>query len=146
MSITMFLMGAAMAGQVKPAGVEASSYLVSDKGEAYEGKGVTDGKLDNGWLEGDDSSGLGSWVKLDLGGEKTVTGLKIWNGYWISHDFWTRHNRAKEIEVEFGVPCNLKHTLLEHSRMKHVRCDTSISGIGRIVIVCCRCIQIDVFR
>ena len=102
MSFGLLLVGAAVAGTVKPAGVEASSYLVSDKGQAYEGKGVTDGKLDNGWLEGDDSSGLGSWVKIDLGGEKTVTGLKIWNGYWISQDFWTRHNRAKDIEVEFA--------------------------------------------
>ena len=76
MSITMFLIGAAMAGQVKPAGVEASSYLVSDKGEAYEGKGVTDGKLDNGWLEGDDSSGLGSWVK---------TCPMIW-AYWLASE------------------------------------------------------------
>jgi len=121
MSITMCLIGAAMAGQVKPAGVEASSYLVSDKGEAYEGKGVTDGKLDNGWLEGDDSSGLGSWVKLDLGGEKTVTGLKIWNGYWISHDFWTRHNRAKEIEVEFSDGSKETFTLGEEMKPDQVR-------------------------
>ena len=124
MSITMFLMGAAMAGQVKPAGVEASSYLVSDKGEAYEGKGVTDGKLDNGWLEGDDSSGLGSWVKLDLGGEKTVTGLKIWNGYWISHDFWTRHNRAKEIEVEFSDGSKETFTLADEMKPDQVRFKT----------------------
>ena len=121
MSITMCLIGAAMAGQVKPAGVEASSYLVSDKGEAYEGKGVADGKLDNGWLEGDDSSGLGSWVKLDLGGEKTVTGLKIWNGYWITHDFWTRHNRAKEIEVEFSDGSKETFTLADEMKPDQVR-------------------------
>ena len=121
MSITMFLIGTALAGQVKPAGVEASSYLVSDKGEAYEGKGVTDGKLDNGWLEGDDSSGLGSWVMLDLGGEKTVTGLKIWNGYWISHDFWTRHNRAKEIEVEFSDGSKETFTLVDEMKPDQVR-------------------------
>jgi hypothetical protein len=121
MSITMCLIGAAMAGQVKPAAVEASSYLVSDKGQAYEGKGVTDGKLDNGWLEGADSSGLGSWVKIDLGGEKTVTGLKIWNGYWISHDFWTRHNRAKEIEVEFSDGAKETFTLVDEMKPDQIR-------------------------
>ena len=102
MSIAIILMGAAMAATVKPAGVEASSYLVSDKGEAYEGKGVTDGKLDSAWMEGEESSGLGQWVKIDLGGTTTVTGLKVWNGYWMTQDFWTRHNRAKEVDVEFS--------------------------------------------
>lgn len=124
MSIAVFMMSAALAGTVKPASVEASSYLVSDKGEAYEGKGVTDGKLDSGWLEGDDSSGLGSWVKIDLGGEKTVTGLKIWNGYWISHDFWTRHNRAKDIEVEFSDGTKEAFTLADEMKPDHVRLST----------------------
>jgi len=124
MSIGLLLVGAAVAGTVKPAGVESSSYFVSDKGQAYEAKGVMDGKLDNGWLEGDDSSGLGSWVKLDLGGEKTVTGLKIWNGYWISHDFWTRHNRAKDIEVEFADGSIETFTLADEMKPDQVRFKT----------------------
>jgi hypothetical protein len=125
MSISIFLIGAALASTVKPAGVEASSYLVSDKGEAYEGKAVTDGKLDKGWLEGADSSGLGSWVKIDLGGTKMVTGLKIWNGYWISHDFWTRHNRVKEVEVEFSDGAKETFVLTDEFKAEEVRFKTA---------------------
>ncbi len=125
MSIAFVLIGSALAATVKPAGVEASSYLVSDKGQAYEGKGVADGKLDNAWLEGADSSGLGSWVKIDLGGTKSVTGLKIWNGYWISHDFWTRHNRAKEIDVEFSDGSKETLTLKDEFVAEQVRFSTT---------------------
>ena len=121
MSIAIALIGTALGATVKPAGVEASSYLVSDKGQAYEGKGVADGKLDNAWLEGADSSGLGSWVKIDLGGTKSVTGLKIWNGYWISHDFWTRHNRAKEVDVEFSDGSKETFTLKDEFAAEEVR-------------------------
>ena len=124
MSLGLLIVSAAVAGTVKPAGVDASSYLISDKGQAYEGKGVADGKLDNGWLEGDSSSGLGSWVKIDLGGEKMVTGLKIWNGYWISHDFWTRHNRAKDIEVEFTDRSVETFTLADHMKPDQIRFKT----------------------
>jgi hypothetical protein len=121
MSVSLLMIGSALAATVKPAGVEASSYLVSDKGQAYEGKGVADGKLDNAWIEGEDSSGLGSWVKIDLGGSKTITGLKIWNGYWISHDFWTRHNRAKEVEVEFSDGSKESFTLKDEYLAEEIR-------------------------
>jgi hypothetical protein len=121
MSISFFLIGASLAATIKPVGVEASSYLVSDKGEAYEGKGIADGKLDKGWLEGADNSGLGSWVKIDLGGTQTVTGLRVWNGYWISHDFWTRHNRVKEMEVEFSDGAKETFILTDEFKAEEVR-------------------------
>ena len=121
MSMMFCLIAASMAGTVKPAALESSSYLVSDKGEAYEAKGISDGKLDTVWLEGEDSSGLGSWVKIDLGGSKTVTGMKVWNGYWISQDFWTRHNRAKEIEVEFSDGTKEAFTLADAMSAEQVR-------------------------
>jgi hypothetical protein len=121
MSISFLFVASALAATVKPASVEASSYLVSKDGEPYEGKRVTDGKLDNVWLEGADSSGLGSWVKIDLGGEKTITGLKIWNGYWITADFWSRHNRAKDIEVEFSDGEKQAFVLADEMKADRVR-------------------------
>ena len=124
MSILFCVVGAALAGTLKPSGVESSSYLVSDKGEAYEAKRLSDGKLDSVWLEGDDSSGLGSWVKFDLGGPTNVTGMKLWNGYWISQDFWTRHNRAKEIEVEFSDGTKETFTLTDAMSAEQVRFKT----------------------
>ena len=53
-------------------------------------------------------------------------------------------NQSKEIEIEFGVPCNLKHALLEHARVKHVGRDACVAGVGRIVIIGCGGVQIDV--
>jgi hypothetical protein len=92
----------AEARPIRAAGVSASSYLVSASGEAYEVKHIADGKQETAWIEGEDGSGLGSWVKIDLGASKRITGLQFWNGYWITADFWSRHNRAKEVEVELS--------------------------------------------
>jgi hypothetical protein len=125
MSIVLCLIGSAVAGMVKPSAVESSSFLVSDKGEAYEAKALSDGKLDSVWLEGADSSGLGSWVKFDLGGTTTVTGIKVWNGYWVSQDFWSRHNRVKDIEVEFSDGTKEEFTLTDAMSAEQIRFKTA---------------------
>ena len=121
MSVLFCLIGAAVAGTVKPSAVDSSSYLVDESGEAYEAKGLSDGKLNSAWFEGDDSSGLGSTVKFDLGGPKTVTGMKMWNGYWYSQDQWSRHNRAKDIEVEFSDGSKESFTLTDNMSVEQVR-------------------------
>ena len=55
----------AQAGRVKIVNTTASSTYVSDTG-AYEAKKVADGKISTAWVEGDEGSGLGAWVELDL--------------------------------------------------------------------------------
>jgi hypothetical protein len=92
----------AQAARVAPAEVEASSYYPPEGGFQYFAKQATDGKLSTAWVEGDDGSGLGSWIKVKLDGERTLTGLKVWGGLWYSYDFWTRANRPKTIEVKFS--------------------------------------------
>lgn len=80
----------------------ATSVCPEDEGVAYEPKNLVDNKLSFAWVEGETGSGLGSFVTLELGETKAVHGLRIWNGYWYSPDFWQRHNRMKDIEVEFS--------------------------------------------
>ncbi len=121
MSISILMLGAAFAGTVKPASHQSSSHLVSDKGESYESKLLIDGKQESAWIEGEDGSGLGSWVQFELGETKSVTGLKIWNGYWLTHDFWSRHNRAKEIEVEFSDGEKQSFTLADEMKPETVK-------------------------
>ena len=118
------LSSSALAATVKTSGVNTSSYLVSDQGEIYESKYLTDGKQETAWIEGEEGSGLGSWVEIDLGGTRSVTGLKVWNGYWITHDFWQRHNRAKEIEVEFSDGTKSSYTLKDEMVAETVKFTT----------------------
>jgi hypothetical protein len=101
----------AVAGVVSVSSVDASSTEPDADGVSYAAKNLTDGKQSTAWFEGDDGSGLGSFVTLDLGGEKTITGLQVWNGFWYTSDFWQRHNRAKEIEVFFSDDSQQSFTL-----------------------------------
>ena len=101
----------AVAGVVPIASVDASSTEPEADGVSYAAKNLTDGKQSTAWFEGDDGSGLGAFVTLDLGGEKTITGLQVWNGFWYTSDFWQRHNRAKEIDVYFSDDSQQTFTL-----------------------------------
>lgn len=98
----LLVAGASQAARVGAANVEASSYYPPEDGFSYLAKQATDGKLSTAWVEGDEGSGLGSWIKLQLEGEKELTGVKVWAGLWYSYDFWTRANRPKTIEVKFS--------------------------------------------
>lgn len=106
----------AHAGAAKVAAIDASSTEPPADGVSYEAKNLADGKQSTAWFEGEEGSGLGAHFTLDLGGDKTITGLQVWNGYWYSYDFWERHNRAKEIEVTLSD--DSKHTFTLKDEMK----------------------------
>jgi len=93
----------AHAAVVDLAGAEASStYSSVESTMSYDAKRVDDGKLSTAWVEGKEGSGLGEWIQLDLGGERTVQQVKVWGGMWFSRTQWERSNRPKEIRVEFS--------------------------------------------
>jgi hypothetical protein len=73
-----------------------------DGDETYEGKNLKDGRVSTVWVEGVQGSGLGEHIELALDGSQTVTSLRVWNGNWYTADYWTRHNRIKEIDVIFS--------------------------------------------
>ncbi len=92
--------GTADAGRVKIASSSASSEYASDKAE-YASKKAHDGKVSTGWAEGDKSNGPGEWIELDLGGEKEVAKLVLWNGNWFSTSLYSQTMRPNEVEVTF---------------------------------------------
>lgn len=92
----------ANAARICPVSVSASSSLPETEGVVYDVANIKDAKASTVWVENEDGSGLGSWVKLELGDTYQVSHITLWNGNWYSWDFWNRHNRAKEIQVEFS--------------------------------------------
>lgn len=90
------------AARIDTANVTVSSSFAPTGGVRYDAKQSKDGKLSTCWVEGDEGSGLGAWMQLDLGGEHAVDTLKIWAGMWYSYDYWTRANRPKTIEFKFS--------------------------------------------
>jgi hypothetical protein len=90
------------AAPVKIASVTASGTKPTDDNGKYDPKHASDGKQATFWVEGGEGSGLGSWVQLNFEGPTNVTALRVWNGSWYSYDFWERHSRTKEVELEFS--------------------------------------------
>ena len=107
----LFVSPAAHAAWVEPSSVLASSSYPDSEGVSYAASNVADHKVSTVWVEGQEGSGLGSWVQLDFPEEREITSLTIWNGNWYSWDFWNRHNRAKEIEIELSDQTVHKFTL-----------------------------------
>ncbi|HCH65930.1 MAG: hypothetical protein CL927_06045 [Deltaproteobacteria bacterium] len=108
------------AAPVQIANVTASGTKVSDDNGKYDPKHVTDGKQQAFWVEGGEGSGLGSWVQLNFAAPTNVTGLRIWNGSWYSYDFWERHSRVKEVELEFSDGTKQKMDLQNEKRMEEI--------------------------
>lgn len=62
----------AEAKNLKPESISASSTYPADENVNYETTNLTDLKASTVWAEGAEGSGLGSFLVVELGGEKTV--------------------------------------------------------------------------
>lgn len=80
-------------------GAEASS-TYTESGN-YSAERAVDGKQGTSWVEGDEGSGLGAYLTVDLGKAKNVTAIRLWAGDWNSWADWQRANRPKEVELKF---------------------------------------------
>lgn len=103
----------AEAKELKLKWAEAKSHHPEQEGVNYAPKNLKDNKVSTVWVEGESGSGLGTWVKVDLDGTQTVSKIKIWNGNWYTADFWQRHNRMKDIEVELSDGSKHEFTLTD---------------------------------
>lgn len=101
-ALGLLLPATALAARLSATGVSASSSFPPEDGVTYEPEKIMDGKLSTSWVEGDQGSGLGSWIELDLGGERTVQKIRVWGGLWYSADYWKRANRPKDIEIAWS--------------------------------------------
>ena len=96
---SLFLVStSAWAERIKIKTGEASSTYVAEDAD-YGVRKAFDGKQGTSWVEGEEGSGLGAWIKLDFGEEKEVVGLRVWGGDWYNSDAWQRANRPKELEI-----------------------------------------------
>jgi hypothetical protein len=92
----------AAAKRVDVASSAASSTFPMENNVSYDAERTNDGKLSTAWVEGEEGSGLGSWLELDLGGEHQVHKLKIWGGMWYSREYWQRSNRPRDVELRWS--------------------------------------------
>lgn len=115
------LLGVAHAGNVKAAGWTASSSAPGSDGVSYDVGNVADAKQSTPWVEGEDGSGLGSWVQADLGGEKTLSAFTVWPGVWYTHEYWGRYNRPKLLQVDFSDGSSQEFPLSDEFKPQRVK-------------------------
>jgi hypothetical protein len=120
-SVVALLSTSAFAARVDIADVSASSAFAASEGVRYDATQLKDGKLSTSWVEGDAGSGLGSWMQLNLGGQRAVDSIKIWAGMWYSYDYWSRANRPKSIEVKFADGTVETHELTDKMEVQELK-------------------------
>ena len=91
----------ASAGTIRPTSWTASSSAPDSEGVSYNINNVQDAKQSTPWVEGDEGSGLGSWVQANFDHEVPITAVTIWGGVWYTNEYWGRYNRPKLL-VQIG--------------------------------------------
>ncbi len=107
--------------------ISASSTYPETKGVKYDAKNLKDHKQASAWFEGDDGSGLGSYIEVKLDGTQTITGFRIWNGYWLTYDMWQRNNRVKTLEVELADGTEHSFELTDEMKPEEIRFPSPVS-------------------
>lgn len=110
-ALALLLPATVAAGVLAPAGLTASSTYPRENGVSYTVQNLVDNRVGGVWIEGERSSGLGSSVTVDLGGARQVRGVRLWNGNQASTDFFTRHNRMKDVELTLSDGSRYPFTL-----------------------------------
>jgi hypothetical protein len=119
-----FLVSASVEAEVLAlAEVTASSTQDEEAGQKFSTRYLGDNKQGSAWIEGEDGSGLGSWVELKLAEEARVTELRIWNGNWYTSDYWERFNRINELEVQFSDGSKQVFNLSDKQEVEIIRLD-----------------------
>lgn len=117
---------AAQAKNLKIASVEASSTYPEANGVSYEPTLLSDSKSVTAWFEGKTGSGLGESVTLHLDGEQTVTGVRLWAGWWSDGEQWGANNRPHEVELSFSDGSTKSVSLTDKMELQEIRLDKPV--------------------
>lgn len=119
--VVLGLAGSAHAVEVLPSGAKASSTLPPAEGVSYEPVNAFDHKAETFWVEGIESGGLGEWIQFDFPQNVTIDRIEIRPGNFYNTDFWTRHNRLKEIQLKFAVGVPVRHEFQDKMEVQVIK-------------------------
>lgn len=117
----------AQAAELSVKMVKASSTLAAQEGVSYAPENTVDHKASTFWVEGEEAAGLGEWIQFDFAQTETVSRIEIRPGNWYSQDFWSRHNRIKEVQLKFQTGAPLRFDLTDKMETQVLTLDTPVS-------------------
>lgn len=91
----------ALAGTIPATTVTASASLTQE-GYTFEAESLTDDRLYTFWVAGGQGGGLSDNVKITFDGNKTVTGMEIWNGCQVDQDSYNARGRVAKMALKIG--------------------------------------------
>ena len=68
----------------------------------YTADNAWDGDNRTSWTEGENGSGIGEYLKVNLINEAQVNGINISNGYYKTKELYYRNNRVKKVRLTFS--------------------------------------------
>ena len=99
--------------------VSASSTL-QESGHDHSAHLALDGDTATAWVEGKSGSGEGEWLRLDLGSDCHVSGMRIWTGYQKSQDLFQKNSRPARIRVTFSDGTSQEFDLSDATGMQTI--------------------------
>ncbi|HND29289.1 MAG TPA: hypothetical protein PKY30_20840 [Myxococcota bacterium] len=109
--LTTLMLPTAQAAVLKGVTWSASSVAPEADGIVSAEKNLGDFKQATPWIEGEEGSGLGSFVKADFGADKSVSAIVIWAGCWYNNAYWKHYSRPKVVVLEFSDGSSQEVTL-----------------------------------
>ena len=86
---------------LKVTSVTASASLTQE-GYTFQAESLTDDRLYTFWVAGGQGGGLSDNVKVTFEGNKTVTGMEIWNGCQVDQDSYNARGRVAKMALKIG--------------------------------------------
>lgn len=87
--------------KVTPVGAEADSQKGSGE-EGYGAEKVIDGDQATSWQEGEEGTGEGKGIKINLDGTHQIRCLVLSLGNWRSDELWKYNARPKSLTIQIG--------------------------------------------
>jgi len=102
LSLLSLFVSLSQAATLKGITWSASSVAPENDGIVSSEANLSDNKVRTPWIEGEEGSGLGSFIKADFGGDKTLSSITLMAGCWYSHAYWSHYSRPKTVTLEFS--------------------------------------------
>ena len=116
---------------IESASATSSLYTIDT---AYDASKLIDGDLNTSWQDGADGFGENEELVFNIGGDKEINYIVIYNGNQISDEHYYNNNRLKDAALVInGVEKNITLPDSKEAQAIQVNCSSTISSI-KIVI------------
>ena len=125
---------AAAAGAPTSATLSASSTL-QEAGHDHSPRLAMDGSTSTAWVEGISGEGVGEWLRLDFGGDHTISGIQIWSGYQKTEALFYKNSRPRVIRIAYSDGRKFEATLNDQMGMQTIQLSAPVTTSSIMITI-----------